>query len=85
MLDFPFNITFSDVIDIAAFCVAADAQDAARKANEIADRNSLRPPRLEVYRSMQDFAHYCCTYPTFGHGSPSSNGNARPGGENQQL
>lgn len=46
---------------------ARHTRDAARKANEIAVQNSLRPFRLEVYRSMQDFAHYCSTYQTLWH------------------
>lgn len=70
-------MSVSDLIAIAAFLVASlsawytcDARNAARKANEIAARNSLRPSRLEVYRSMRDFAHYCCTYPTHWHSNP---------------
>ncbi len=41
---------------------AQEANEIARKANEIAVHNSLRPARLEVYRSMMDFAQYCSTY-----------------------
>src|ERR1039457_5485437 len=41
---------------------AQKANEIARKANDIAVHNSLRPARLEVYRSMMDFAQYCSTY-----------------------
>jgi len=46
---------------------ARDANEIARKANEIAVHASLRPSRLEVYRSMTAFAHYCSTYRTLLH------------------
>ena len=46
---------------------ARAANDIARKANEIAVHGSLRPSRLEVYRSMTAFAHYCSTYRTLLH------------------
>lgn len=64
----------SDLLAIAAALVAflsalyaRHTRDAARKANEIAIHNILMPLRLEVYRSMQDFAHYCATYRTLWH------------------
>ncbi len=49
---------------------AQKANEIARKANEIAVHNSLRPTRLEVYRSMMDFAQYCSTYWTLEHLGP---------------
>ena len=64
----------SDLIAYAAALVALlsalyarHTRDAARQANDIAFQNGLRPFRLEVYRSMQDFAHYCSTYRTLWH------------------
>ena len=64
----------SDLIAYAAALVALlsawyarNTRDAARKANDIAVQNGLRPFRLEVYRSMTDFAHYCSTYSTMLH------------------
>lgn len=73
---FATNMPTSDLIAIAAVLIALfsaeyarrsgnaaqKANEIARKANEIAVRNSLRPARLEVYRSMMDFAQYCSTY-----------------------
>jgi len=56
----------ADLLAIAAALVAflsaqyaRHTRDAARRANDISVHNSIRPSRLEVYRSMQDFAHYC--------------------------
>lgn len=64
----------SDLIAIVSAFVALlsalyarHTRDAARRANAIALRNNLRPSRLEVYRSMIDFAHYCSTYWTLVH------------------
>jgi hypothetical protein len=66
----------SDLIAIASLLVAIlaavyarharnatqDANRIARKANEIAVHNNLKPARLEIYRLMMDFAQYCSTY-----------------------
>lgn len=64
----------SDLIAYAAALVALlsalyarHTRDATRRANDIAVQNGLRPFRLEVYRSMQDFAHYCSTCRTLWH------------------
>ena len=74
MPDFPYEVsmTMSDWIAILALVIAflsalytRDARDAARKANEIAARNNLRPSRLDVFRLMLDFADYCGTYRTY--------------------
>ena len=69
-----FALTLTDAIAGAAFLVAIlsaiyahDAQLAAKRANEISNRESLRPLRLQVYRAMHQFAHYCCTYWTLYH------------------
>lgn len=71
------SITVSDTIAIVSALIAflsaiyaRHSRDAARRANNIAVHNNLRPSRLEVYRSMRDFAHYCCTYPTDWHSNP---------------
>ena len=67
-------MTDSDLIAIAAVLVAflsalyaRDARETAQRANKIAVRSNLRPSRLEVYRAMQEFAHYCSTYRTLWH------------------
>lgn len=69
-----FALTLTDTIAGAAFLVAIlsviyahGAQLAAKRANEISNRESLRPLRLQVYRAMHQFAHYCCTYWTLCH------------------
>ena len=73
-LRLPNTMPDSDLIAYAAALVALlsalyarHTRDAARRANDIAVQNGLRPFRLEVYRSMQDFAQYCSTYRTLWH------------------
>ncbi len=70
-------LSVSDVIAIAALIIAIfsakfsrDAKISAQKANDIAVHNNLRSSRLEVYRSMLDFAQFCCKYPTKWHENP---------------
>ena len=64
----------SDLIALAFMLVAVlsalyskHASNAARRANDIAVHQNLRPLRLAVYRSMNDFAHFCSTYRTLQH------------------
>jgi hypothetical protein len=71
----------SDLIALASFLIALlsalyarhtrdaarEANEIARKANEIAVHDRLRSSRLEVYRSMTAFAHYCSRYRTLWH------------------
>ncbi|TXI16305.1 MAG: hypothetical protein E6Q62_11740 [Nitrosomonas sp.] len=55
---------FSDLVAGVALLVAIISAYYAREANVIADRNNLRPSRLNVFRLMLDFADYCVTYRT---------------------
>ncbi len=59
----------SDYIAIAAVVVtflaayySRQARDAARKANEIATRESRRPLRLAAYQASALFSRYCAQY-----------------------
>lgn len=68
------GLSLTDAIAGAAFLVAIlsamyarGARLAADRANEISTRESLRPLRLQVYRAMFQFAHYCSTYWTLYH------------------
>jgi hypothetical protein len=68
------TLTLTDAIAGGAFLVAIlsaiyarGARLAAERANQIATRESLRPLRLQVYRAMHQFAHYCSTYLTLYH------------------
>jgi hypothetical protein len=55
------------LIAILSAVYARGARIAAERANEISTRESLRPLRLQVYRAMHQFAHYCSTYWTMYH------------------
>lgn len=46
---------------------ARHARDTARRANDIAVHQNLRPLRLAVYQSMRQFSHFCSTYHTLLH------------------
>lgn len=67
--DLPYLMQRSDLIALAALLVAApaawyarQARDAARTANDISVHQHLRPLRLAVYQTMNEFAHFCSTY-----------------------
>ena len=55
------------LVAILSAVYARGARLAAERANEISIRESLRPLRLQVYRAMHQFAHYCSTYWTLYH------------------
>jgi len=68
------SMTRSDLIALLSACVAALAAiyarwsaNQARVANQITIKSELKPRRIDVFKSIKDFLHFCSTYKTMQH------------------